>query len=146
MDLLTSKLKKVFKMNNEFLTTIKEDDLKLRLVGMRSDSIASQITCIIGCRDSYSKCLPKDEQFRWSPDFPHADRYNLSKLSRYLVEIGEKVISELESINELSDNQQELVLDLLSHEYQHQGQIIRYFYANGLKMPGAVKSEWHLED
>ncbi len=146
MSILIKKLKRVFAMNNEFLSTIAEDDLKLRLKGMRSDSIASQITCIIGCRDSYSKCLPIDEQFRWSPDFPYSERYNLIKLKSHLEEVGEKVVCELESIDLLSDNQQGLIMDLISHEYQHQGQIIRYFYANGLEMPNTVKTEWHLED
>lgn len=37
----------------------------------------------------------------------------------------------------LSDRQIELGFDLLEHEIQHHGQLIRYVYGNGLSFPGS---------
>ncbi len=42
--------------------------------------------------------------------------------------------------SELSDKQLTLAFDLLEHEVQHHGQLIRFVYANGLKFP----ESWHV--
>jgi hypothetical protein len=38
-----------------------------------------------------------------------------------------------------------LALDLLEHEVQHQGQLIRYLYALRLEIPASWKRRWALE-
>jgi hypothetical protein len=37
-----------------------------------------------------------------------------------------------------------LVLDLLLHETQHQGQLIRYVYGIGLDFPDSWRDRWNL--
>ncbi|QVK21570.1 hypothetical protein KHQ82_04410 [Mycoplasmatota bacterium] len=146
MNIMVEKLEKVFGMNNEFLCNIEEVDLKLRIDGIRSNTIASQIACVAGGRDSYAKCILEDEPFSWRPDFSYDDRYEYDKLINHLGNRSSSLIAALKSIKNFSLNQESLIIDLISHEYLHQGQIIRYFYANELEMPNSVKSFWHLED
>ena len=145
-NVIVKKLVDVFNMNNEFIKAIEEQDLKLRITSARSNTIGSQLACVARARDAYSKCIINDEEFSWNPDFPYDDRYEHTKLSKHLIEKSSKLIKEYESFNNLSENQLSLTMDLLGHEFLHQGQLIRYIYANNLSMPNLIKSFWHLED
>jgi len=146
MKVIIEKLDNVFKMNNEFLEEFNEDKMKLRIPEVRSNTIGSQIACIARARDAYSKCILEDRKFSWEPDFPYEDRYDSEKVLKHLNKVGENFIKYLSNVNDLSDNQMDLILDLIGHEYLHQGQLVRYIYANNLEMPTGIKSFWHLED
>jgi hypothetical protein len=140
------KLAAAFEMNNAFMAVLADEDLKCRLEGMRASSIGNQLACVARARDAYGKAILADLPFSWSPDFPYDQRYDHEKLSAHLREKSLVFIDELKGFEVFSDNQLDLVLDLLSHEFLHQGQLIRYIYGNGLTMPSGVKGFWHLED
>ena len=144
--MVVKKLEKAFKMNNEFMKVIKEEALKLNIESTRSNSIGSQIACLLGARDAYGKCIVSDTEFSWNPDFKHSDRYNHTIINKHAYDVSNKLINQISGLEELSDNQSSLIIDLISHEYLHQGQLIRYIYANDLEMPKEMKSFWHLED
>lgn len=143
---LIKKLQDVFNMNNQFIKLIKEHELKLRITSARSNTIGSQLACVARARDAYSKSILKDEAFSWNPDFLYDDRYNHIKLEDHLINECVKFIDKLEVIDSFSDNQLELLIDLIGHEFLHQGQLVRYIYSNNLIMPSSVKAFWHLED
>lgn len=144
--ILIEKLEKVFILNNEFIESIKEESLKLHINSIRSNSIGSQIACLLGARDAYGKCILNDETFSWNPDFLHSDRYTHVIVKKHAQEVSSSLISKFKEIDILSENQSSLLLDLISHEYLHQGQLIRYIYANNLEIPTKLKGFWHLED
>lgn len=144
--ILIKKLNEVFAMNNEFVTVIEAQSLKLRIDIARSNSIGSQLACVARARDAYSKSILSDAPFSWEPDFPYENRYDQTKLSEHLIEKSAEFINSLESFDGLTENQMDLSIDLLGHEFLHQGQLVRYIYANNLTMPNGVKGFWHLED
>ncbi len=144
--MLIDKLETVFNMNNEFMKTIKEEVLKLNIESKRSNSIGSQVACLLGARDAYGKCISNDAEFSWNPDFKHSDRYNHSIVNNHAVDVSTELITGFRTFAKLSDNQTSLIIDLIGHEYLHQGQLIRYIYANDLVMPNQIKAFWHLED
>ncbi len=144
--ILIKKLSEVFNMNNEFIKVIEAQSLKLRIENARSNSIGSQLACVARARDAYSKSILSDAPFSWKPDFPYENRYNLEQLSEHLIEKSAEFIKSLESFDALTENQMDLSIDLIGHEFLHQGQLVRYIYANNLTMPGTVKGFWHLED
>lgn len=145
-DALIGKLSGAFEMTNEFMAVLVEEDLKCRLKGMRSSSIGNQLACVARARDAYGKSILMDQPFAWKPDFPYDQRYDHEKLGTHLTDKGQALIKALKGIEDFSDNQVDLVIDLLSHEFLHQGQLVRYIYGNGLRMPSGVKGFWHLED
>ena len=144
--LLIKKLEDTLNMNNEFIKVICDADLKLRISGVRSSTIGNQIACVARARDAYSKSIMSDEAFKWRPDFPYEDRYDQSKLDQHLENVGQGLLAAIKGFENLSDNQLDLIIDLISHEFLHQGQLVRYVYANDLTMPSMTKKFWHLED
>lgn len=145
-EILIKKLAVVFGMNNEFIKMIEAEGLKLRIENARSNTIGSQLACVARARDAYSKSILMDLPFSWRPDFPFEHRYNHEKLSKHLIEKSAEFINSLSLMDAMTENQLDLVIDLLSHEFLHQGQLVRYVYANNLSMPTVVKGFWHLED
>lgn len=53
--------------------------------------------------------------------------------------------NELSEIENLSAGQEKLAFDLLEHEVQHQGQLIRYLYGLKLGIPAGLKERYHLD-
>lgn len=145
-NVIVKKLQDVFHMNNEFIQVIEEQSLKLRITDARSNTIGSQLACVARARDAYTKSILNDVTFSWKPDFPYEDRYDQMKLSQHLIEKSAEFVRVFELFENWSDNQLDLMIDLIGHEFLHQGQLVRYIYANKLSMPKTVKAFWHLED
>ena len=145
MNTIYLKLRMVFEMNNEMLASLENENLRLNISGKRSNTIGSQFYCIGGARESYGSSIMNNKGFEWIPSFSYGERFSKVSIYKYIHDKGNDLLDWLKS-NELNDEQLSLALDLIAHEYQHQGQLIRYFYANDLGVTPKVKSFWHLED
>jgi hypothetical protein len=143
---LINQTKQLFSLWSDFVETLTDKDLTRHLGKHRSNSIGDQLWCVGGARESYGSGLIKDDDFSWLCSYPSEEAENRDKLLTYLKTWEENILAFLESDAELSQNQLELLLDLLTHEAQHQGQIIRYAYAEGLKFPDSWKGWWALDD
>lgn len=144
--LVIKKLDAVLKMNNAFVKALEDHSLRLTIPSSRSNSIGGQFACIAGARDAYAKSIMKDIPFSWEPNFKYDDRYSVSKILDHLFHRTDDLRQFFATCDTLSDNQLDLVLDLMGHEFLHQGQLIRYMYANEITIPCEVKDFWHLED
>lgn len=144
--LILKKLEHVIKMNNEFLDKLEKEKLKLTIPEVSSNTIGSQFHCIIGARNSYFKSIIEDRAFSWEPELGYDKRYDFDVITSLMVHKSKSQIEELKNIEKFSDNQLALIIDLISHEFMHQGQLIRFLYANQINMPKMTKKLWHLED
>ncbi len=143
---IIDKLDAAFKLNNESLLFLSQEALLLRLPENRSNTIGSQLACVARARDAYTKAILNDAPFSWNPDFPYDQRYDHNKLANHLNSKSSEYLEHINRLEAFSENQLDLIMDLISHEYLHQGQLIRYFYGNHITMPRGIKSFWHLED
>jgi hypothetical protein len=147
MSILIEKIKAAFEMNDELFQVLQEEHLKLELGEFRSNNIGSQLYCVAAARDCYGHSIMEDKPFNWAPSMGREIHTDKSLLESYCIDNGVALINWLKhSTDKLSENQEELLFDLVAHEYMHQGQLIRYIYANELHMPHAMKAFWHLED
>jgi len=144
--LIKKKIKDIFNMNDELMILLEDNDLKKDLSDIRSNTIGGQIYCIAGARESYGVSIINDTKFNWICKFSYEKRFDSFLLSEYLFKWRDEVIKYLSKKNELSSNQEDLLLDLYAHEYMHQGQLIRYLYGNNIKIPKSWKDFWHLSD
>jgi spore coat protein CotF len=53
-------------------------------------------------------------------------------------------MTQIEAAVEIDAARQAILLDLIEHEAQHHGQLIRYFYANGMTFPEAFAKRYAL--
>jgi hypothetical protein len=131
--LLKSKLDRSFKLTHDLVNHLDEVSLNLDLPDLPSNRIAGQLWCIVGARESYIKAIETGgwKGFSCSLTTPRVKQSVLAAL-----EAAHKRLNEIDFAG-LADAQAELAFDLLEHEVQHHGQLIRFVYGNGLSFPAS---------
>ena len=106
-----------------------------------SSPIGNQLWCVVGTRESYGKAIEDGEWQGWACSLSD---YAKDNVASKLAESADSVIEVLSSV-ELDDARSDFALDLLEHETQHQGQLIRYLYGLRLDIPPSWKERWALD-
>jgi hypothetical protein len=132
---LKAKLNLAFKLTYDLVLHLDETSLNLDLPNLPSNRIAGQLWCIVGARESYTKAIELGvwKGFSCSLATPKIKKSVLATL-----EETDKKLNEINFIG-LTDAQIDLAFNLLEHEVQHHGQLIRFVYANRLTFP----ESWH---
>jgi hypothetical protein len=135
---LKARLDRSFKLTHDLVVHLDEICLSLDLPSLPSNRIAGQLWCIVGARESYTKAIEMGswQGFSCSLTLPRVKQSVLVAL-----EATHKRMNEID-FAELSDTQVELVFDLLEHEIQHHGQLIRFVYGNGLTFPDSWNTRY----
>ena len=111
---------------------------------VRSNSIGAQFWCVVGARESYSRALEHGawQGFSCSLDSnATGDKQQVERaLAKSLREFGDLIAG-----LEWTEDRDRLLLALLEHEAQHQGQLIRYVYGLDLEFPQSWVTRWALE-
>ncbi len=128
---LKEKLNRAFKLTYDLVFHLDETTLNLDLPNLPSNRIAGQLWCIVGARESYTKAIEMGEWKGFSCSL--ATPKNKKSVLLTLEETDKK-LSEINFMG-LTDTQIDLAFNLLEHEIQHHGQLIRFVYANGLTFP-----------
>jgi len=132
---LKKNLSRAFTLTHDLVTHLEEKSLTLDLPNLPSNQIAGQLWCVVGARESYLKAIEAGEWkgFSCSLQTPDVKQSVLEAL-----ETSYHCLNAMDFEN-LSDVQLKLAFDLLEHEIQHHGQLIRYVYGNHLTFP----ESWH---
>jgi hypothetical protein len=128
---LKEKLDRSFRLTHDLVAHLDEASLNLDLPNLPSNKIAGQLWCIVGARESYINAIKSGgwKGFSCSLTTPRVKQSVLAVL-----EATHKQMNEI-GFMELTENQVDLAFDLLEHELQHHGQLIRFVYGNGLTFP-----------
>ena len=132
---LKAKLDRSFKLTHDLVSHLDERSLNLDLPQLPSNRIAGQLWCMVGARESYIRAIELGiwKGFSCSLATPHVKQSVLAALKA-----TNKQLNEID-FTEFTDVQIDLAFNLLEHEIQHHGQLIRFVYANGLSFP----ESWH---
>lgn len=141
-DTVIAHLASTARAQSELVASLPEADLGWRLAE-RSNTIGAQIWCVVGARESYTKAIRQDGWVGFDcslsgPETAIKDRV-LDAFDR-----SEEALIEVLGDLEWTDARGRLLLDLLEHETQHQGQLIRYIYALGRPFPESWATRWAL--
>lgn len=129
--LLKARLARALALTADLVDHLDAAALGLDLPGLPSNRVSGQLWCVVGARESYLNALETGDWqgFACSLKTPgdkgavqDALRATADRLARLDVEA-------------LSERQVDFGFDLLEHELQHHGQLIRYVYGNGLSFP-----------
>lgn len=128
---LKAKLDRSFKLTYDLVVHLDETALGLDLPNLPSNRISGQLWCVIGARESYTRPIETDgwKGFACSLTAPLAKQSVLAALEATHIRL-DKI-----DFASLSDAQVDLAFDLLEHELQHHGQLIRFVYGNKLTFP-----------
>lgn len=130
---LKARLDRSFKLTEDLIVHLDETSLGLDLPNLPSNRISGQLWCVIGARESYTRAIETGgwKGFDCSLTAPLAKSSVLAALEATRTRLGEIDFADL------SDAQIDLAFDLLEHEIQHHGQLIRFVYGNQLTFPGS---------
>ena len=128
---LKPRLERACALTADLVEHLDEAALAADLPGLPSNRISGQVWCVVGARESYAAAIEAGEWqgFSCSLKAPH-DKAALLTALRASAERLSGIDFEA-----MSDRQIELAFDLLEHEIQHHGQLIRYVYGNRLSFP-----------
>lgn len=132
MQLIMKRVMRSFALTKDLVESLSVEDLKLFLKDLPSNRIGDQLWCVVGARESYLNAIRQESWAGFSCSLK--DPTSKDEVLKCL-ESSAKNISDYLHSNELKDKQLEFLMDILEHELQHHGQLIRYVYGNKLQFP-----------
>lgn len=133
LDQLKSNLDRAFQLTCDLVAHLDEASLGADLPNLPSNRISGQLWCIVGARESYIKAIETGgwQGFSCSLQTPRVKHAALAALKE-----TQERLAQMDFMS-LNDTQVSLAFDLLEHEIQHHGQLIRFVYGNGLTFPAS---------
>ena len=131
-----------FVLYGDLVESLEEVNLAAKLPGLPSNSLGSQLWCVVGARESYTVALRANE---WS-GFACSLRTTteIQPVAGALRSSADDVRELLGSVSSFTETQNRLLIALLEHEAAHQGQLIRYLYGLRLAIPETWKKKYAL--
>ena len=135
---LTARLAKAFALTHDLVAHLDGAALGLDLPGLPSNRIGGQLWCIVGARESYLRAIALGnwQGFNCSLGSPQNEQSVIEAL-----EATSNAPYQLDAAG-LTHAQLGFAFDLLEHEVQHHGQLIRFVYANRLTFPASWKERY----
>lgn len=114
----------------------------------RSNTIGAQFWCVVGARESYTRAIETGEWAGFSCSLSGDDVVVQGRVIEALDASQnefDRVVSQPDwTESDWTQSRDDLLLALLEHEIQHQGQLIRYVYGLGYEFPGSWVQRWAL--
>jgi hypothetical protein len=118
-------------ITHDLIEHLDETFLGLDLPNLPSNRISEQLWCVIGARESYTRAI---ETGGWK-GFACSLKAPIVKSSVLATLETTRMCLDTIDFSNLSDVQIDIAFDLLEHELQHHGQLIRFVYGNKLTFP-----------
>ena len=130
----------------DLVAALPPDALAMNLPALPSNTIGSQLWCVVGARESYVNAIRAGKWQGFSCRVTRAESKDKARIGAALQETAALAAQCLEDRSlEWTPERDRLVLTLLEHEAQHHGQLIRYLYANRQTIPTSWKERYALE-
>lgn len=143
MDQLRKRLERTDRLLRDLVEVLTPEHLATDLGGLPSNTIGGQLWCVVGARESYVRAAQAGEwqgfSCRLSADQTRDPRAILAALAETDADISEAANGAVSG-----SPAEDFLFDLLEHEVQHHGQLIRYLYALGIERPGSWKERYAL--
>lgn len=139
MSQLAQHLEDKFTLFDELVGALPGEVFDRHLGELKSNSIGEQLWCVVGTRESYARALEAGEFSGWA--------CSLTASTADVIRPGLEASAELvreQVTGDLGEEQQDLALQLLEHEAQHMGQLLRYLLGLELDIPKGWRSYFAL--
>jgi len=142
---LNSRLERTNFLFLDLLDFIPSKYLSSKLSNLPSNTIGQQLWCVIGARSSYLKAIKAGEWKGFDCCLEWDSTSDEDKVREALSSTFTELSSYLSHVTNLEDNGLSYLIDLLEHEVQHHGQLIRYLYGLKLGVPKSWQERYNLD-
>ncbi len=141
-DPIDRRLDTTFGLFEELVATLDSEQLSLTLP-VPSNSIGAQLWCVIGARETMSAAM---ESGTWGPFRCSVLAAEIFRPETMKAKLESSAAMFHDAIANSSDDEvrTDFKLDLLEHEDQHLGQLLRYLLGLGLDVPSGWKQRFAL--
>lgn len=142
MGVLGDRLAKAMSLTDGLAAGLSAEALSLHNGTARSNTIGAQFWCVCGARESYARAFEAGAWRGFSCSLKDAGAPEAvnAALSAARAQVAAAV-----DAGPMDEVREAILFDLIEHEAQHQGQLIRYFYANDLAFPAAFATRFALK-
>ncbi|MDC0308458.1 MAG: hypothetical protein P8M30_03800 [Planctomycetaceae bacterium] len=127
----------------DLVDSLGEESLDSKLPSLPSNTMGSQLWCVVGARESYTNAIRANEWSGFSCSLNSTTKKEL--VADALRSSADGLSEALQKTENFTDVQNRLMIDLLEHETAHHGQLIRYLYGLGIAIPDSWKTKYALE-
>jgi hypothetical protein len=143
MDDVLRRLERAHRLYLDLAADLTAEQLESRLGDLPSNTIAGQLWCVVGARESYSRAARDGKWTGFTSSLDKESAADPAAVIRILEQSFAEVVATLEL--PLDDYGQRWMGDLLEHETQHHGQLIRYLYGLGIARPSSWRENYALD-
>lgn len=145
-DTVNAKLRHAVSLYRDFVAALPDDALGRDLPQLPSNSIGSQLWCVVGARESYTRAIRAGAWQGFACGLTKAESKQKEPVTEHLERTAALAQACLNDPTvEWTTERDRLLMDLLVHETQHHGQLIRYLYGNRLPIPDSWKDTYTLD-
>jgi hypothetical protein len=133
-----------FELYDELAREVPDATLAMKLPGIPSNTLGSQLWCVVGARESFGEAIRSGAWPGFSCSLTAAETREREAVSSALSRSAELVLDAIDGVQRDDEDRLRFVLRLLEHEASHQGQLIRYFYGLQLAIPALWRDRYAL--
>ena len=130
-------LQVLFDLTTDLANAMDEVQYDEKLSTLPSNTLGGQLWCLVGTRESQLAVLKLEQEFSFSCSV--SDAKNKLQIMQALFHSSADILVWLDRQEELQDSQLKGLLEIIEHEAQHHGQLIRYVYGNKWVFPESWK-------
>lgn len=130
---LTKHITLMLRMYEELGKALPSDAYAKKLPNIRSNTVGSQLQCVIGVREMWVATMETGIRPGFHPSLAKEQTSDAEAVNAKLAATGELVRAAL--LDDLTEEQEDSALGLLEHESGHTGQLLRYLFALDVEIP-----------
>lgn len=147
--MLINQFKERLQLSNDlyldFINHVPESYFGSKLSNLPSNEIGQQLWCVVGARESYLKAIIAGKWEGFSCSLPWDKTKNSLLVKDAFIKTHSNIHSYFESGVDVSEESLKFLFNLLEHEVQHHGQLVRYLYGLKLGVPDSWKKRYSLD-
>lgn len=130
---LTKHVTLMLRMYDELARALPPDAYAKKLPNIRSNTVGSQLWCVIGGRETWSKAIEGGEWPGFHSSLAKDETHDAEAVREKLASSAALIRSTLPDT--LDETREDFALGLLEHESGHTGQLLRYLFALDIEIP-----------
>jgi hypothetical protein len=142
-DVMRESFERSFDLYRDLVAGLDAAALGSKLEAVPSNTLGAQLWCVVGARESYARAVAAGAWSGFSCSLTAPN--DPSSVAASLHESEEAVRRVLAALDTDDNARGRLLVDLLEHETQHHGQLIRYLYGLRLGIPQSWRSRYALD-
>ena len=145
-EVVAARLRMAMGLYRDLVAGLPDGALALKLAELPSNTIGSQLWCVVGARESYVRAIRAGRWQGFACRVTKVESKDRERMGAALEETAALAEACLEDgLIEWTPERERLLMTLLEHEAQHHGQLIRYLYGNRLEIPASWRERYALD-